>query len=696
MQVYRNNLTYNNKVFVCRFFLVLVALFLSVANNTYAQGKCPKTKDKEALRLYDRAVEAMAVNNRESMKSAYEYLVESVKKESDFYEAYYQMAMINFKWVIQAMGDKYDKVNVPRYNASFLKYLNKVVELCPSHESYASYYYLGEYYYVEKDYIQAKNFLDMFARLSDDTGDRMDVAKNYLEHMRVYSELINNPVEFDPVKLEGICTDEDEFLPLISPDGELAFYTHRFFKVSKDGPTKKMTDEFSFSTRKNPLNSNVEIFNPGEPMQKPFNLGFDQGGISITIDNNQLYITICKIEKVRTEGGFTNYNNCDIYVSYNQGGEWSELVNLGPNVNGKTTWEGQPSISSDGKVLYFASARPDNTYGGTDLYCTVKDQFGAWGPAKNLGGKINTRKDDKSPFIHSDSQTLYYASNGKYGVGGFDIYFSKFENSDWTVPQNIGYPINTEEDDLGFVVSTSGKKAFFASNRLGDSGGYDIYSFNLHKEARPEEVLLVKGELTNEKGNAITDAELIVKNTATGVKSEAMIDKLTGKYAVAITIDKPEDEFIMTVRKENAAFTSAYIKPKENELLAPIKVDMEVKQVEVGQHVEINDIYFETNMAIFDEASMIILNNFIEWLEANPKIKIEIQGHTDNVGDEVANQELSEDRAKAVFNYLLLFGIESDRMIKYEGFGETKPVATNDTPEGRAKNRRVEFVIVGK
>ncbi|MFH2142012.1 MAG: OmpA family protein [Bacteroidota bacterium] len=658
--------------------------------------KCPKIKNKDALKLYDKASEYFNSTDRERLKSSYDYLLEATKIEPEFYNAYYQLAMINYRWTIWAMQDKYDKENVPRYNNNFLNYLNKVIDICPSHEDYDSYYYLGEYYYVERDFTEAKKYFSIYLNSTENKGDHFLIATNYQQHMKTVEELINNPVEFNPVKLEGVCTEDDEFLPLISPDGELAFYTHRYFKKTKDGPTKKLIDEFSFSKRKDPSDPENEAFFDGEPMIKPFNQDYDQGGISITIDNNQLYITVCKLEKVRKDGGYTSYNNCDIYVSFNQNGEWSELRNLGLNVNGKTTWEGQPSISADGKVLYFASARPDNTLGGIDIYYSVKDGYGVWGQAQNLGSKINTKKDDKSPFIHSDSQTLYYASNGKHGIGGFDIYYSRFEKEVWSEPKNIGFPINTAEDDLGFVVSTNGKKAFFASNRISDSGGYDIYSFDLHQDARPEEVLLVKGELKNEKGKALTDAELVVKNTTTGIKSEAMIDKLTGKYAVAITIDNPEDEFIMTVRKENTAFTSAYIKPKENEKLVPIKVDMEVKRVEVGQPVEINDIYFNTNESVFDNSSMVILDNFIEWLQENPKVKIEIHGHTDNIGDKDINQQLSEDRAKNVFNYLLLMEIGSERMVKYVGFGEDKPIATNDTSEGRSKNRRVEFVIVGK
>ncbi|MFH2094142.1 MAG: OmpA family protein [Bacteroidota bacterium] len=679
--------------------VILLLVFSFLCHSIPAQkDDCEKIKNKDAVKKFERAVSLLGPELKGYRNDeAYKLLKDAIEEEPVYYHAYYLLARINYKRALDAMRDPREIQNVGRYNQQFVKYLDKVVEICPAYDDFSSYYLLGEYYYSEKDYNNAQKFLNLYISNCKDGVGKMEVARNYVQKCHSFNELRNNPVEFNPERLEGICTVEDEFLPLISPDGEIAFYTKRYFKKTGIGADKTLVNEFRYSKRRSAINDKKEIYEGGEPMPLPFNKeGINQGGISVTIDNRFLYITICQPTNIRMEGG-GYYENCDIYYSVFEDGKWGPLLDAGPNVNGQKTWEAQPSITSDGKMLFFASARPDTKgIGGIDIYYSEKDEKGQWGPAKNLGPVINTTKNEKSPFIHSDSQTLYFASDGHNGLGGFDIFFSKFESGKWTVPKNIGYPINTESDDLGFVVSASGHKAYLSSNRFNENGDLDIFSFNLHENARPKEVQIVKGDLKDDKGEVVQDAELKIKNTVTGDETEAMVDKINGKYAVALRLETPDDEFIMTVKKEDYAFTSAYIKPRESEELTPIKVDLEVKPVELGQQVEIRDIHFATSSAIFDKASMTVLNNFIEWLEDNPDIRIEIHGHTDNIGDPDSNMKLSEERAQSVFNYLLLFGIESDRVTAYHGFGETKPVANNKTTEGRAKNRRVEFVIVGK
>jgi len=322
---------------------------------------------------------------------------------------------------------------------------------------------------------------------------------------------------------------------------------------------------------------------------------------------------------------------------------------------------------------------------------------GIWKPSVNIGDVINTTGNEKSPFIHSDSQTLYFSSDSHDGIGGYDIYYSKMNpDGTWSEPKNIGYPINTEGDEIGFIVSTFGNKAYFSSNKLQDSEGWDSYSFDLYEDARPKEVAIFKGDIKDEQGIPIEDAKLEVKEVKTNRITEGMVDKMTGKYAVALPVTKPEDEFIMTVKKKDYAFTSEYIKAKEIKKIEPVKVDFEVKPVEVGTTVKLNNIYFASSSAVFEKSSLVVLDNFLEYLNENPNIKLSIHGHTDNVGDDNSNQTLSEQRAKAVAEYLILMGLDNSRIVSTHGYGETKPVATNDTEEGRALNRRTEFVIEAK
>ncbi|MBR3947573.1 MAG: OmpA family protein, partial [Bacteroidales bacterium] len=373
---------------------------------------------------------------------------------------------------------------------------------------------------------------------------------------------------------------------------------------------------------------------------------------------------------------------------------------LGPNINGVKTWESQPSISADGKTLYFASIResnigfdPDNPT--SDIYYSTKDEKGNWTKAKNLGSKINTPGNEKSPFIHSDSQTLYFSSDGHLGIGGYDIFFSKFRDGDWTKPVNIGYPINTKNNDLGFVVNTQGTKAYFASNKLNGKGGWDIYAIDLYKEARPEKVFLVKGQLVDDNGYALSDAKLEVKNTRTEEVSEGVVDAETGHYAVAVTAKNENDDFLMVVKKEDYSFSSTLIEPTEETFEKPIEVNFEVKPIEAGKSVQINDIYYATASYEINQKSYAVLNEFAEFLKSNPTVKVEIRGHTDNIGSAQTNITLSNRRAQAVYDYLLSKGVPKTN-VSYKGYGPNMPIADNRTEAGRAKNRRTEFYILSK
>ncbi|MFA5659213.1 MAG: hypothetical protein WC900_08005, partial [Oscillospiraceae bacterium] len=326
-------------------------------------------------------------------------------------------------------------------------------------------------------------------------------------------------------------------------------------------------------------------FDDGQLMPYPFNVGQNQGGVSVTIDNKFLYLTICKAG----EGG--TYVNCDIYYSVFSYGEWTEPELLGPNVNSPNTWESQPSISSDGKTLYYVSDR-EGGYGGTDIYKSVKGSNNEWGPAINLGPALNTSGDESTPFIHTDSQTLYFSSGeysdkekntfpGHMGLGKKDIFYYRF-NSDppWTKPMNLGYPINSDDDDIGFFVSTDGRYGYLTSNKLQGAGGWDIYSFELYPDARPEKVLFIKGELTDEKSTEpVREATIEIKNVATRQITHIPVDEETGKYVIALPF---RNDYIMTVKSRDHAYETMYIAQRNTKYEIPVKVNFEIKPLEVG------------------------------------------------------------------------------------------------------------------
>jgi outer membrane protein OmpA-like peptidoglycan-associated protein len=319
-----------------------------------------------------------------------------------------------------------------------------------------------------------------------------------------------------------------------------------------------------------------------------------------------------------------------------------------------------------------------------------------------MGRTINTSYEERSPFMHSDFQTLYFSSDGHPGVGGLDIFYSRMgEDGKWSEPKNIGVPINTKGDDLGFFVSTDGTLGYFASNEpsrsLGRSvGKYDIFSFELYKDARPQDVSFFKGKIEDKSNAEVKSFTVEVTDAVTKKVTFAVVDSTTGDFAVVVNT-KVKNDLIITAKKDGYAFSSQLISKDSLKDTKPKKVsDIVVDTIAIGKTYALNNIYYNTNSAILDPRSMIVIEEFVTFLKANPTLKIEIHGHTDNVGKAEANLALSTDRAFTVRDILLEKGIDEKRLLNFKGFGSSMPIADNTTETGRSKNRRTEFVIVAK
>lgn len=669
-----------------RLFILLIILTVGFFRS-YAQFDddfCNDIDDKKLIKSFQKGVQLL---NDGKMNEAEVIFAKIIDEEPEFTEAWVASSEINYS--------KYKSAKDPKsqnnYYSRYVKCLESVAKLCPSYQNYEVCYTLGKIFFSHDKLDVAKTYLKTYIDNGKKGTKYYTDAESTYHYIEQYLNLIENPVPFEPVIVEGVSSAYDDYLPLISPDGSLALFTKAYMKKEINSIYgDRFVEEFTVSKASDDKGL---IFSPGEPLPYPFNSGKNQGAASISIDNKTLFITICEFVS-------RDYDNCDIYMSTRVGDGWSELKSLGPNINGVKTWESQPSISADGKTLYFASIResnigfdPDNPT--SDIYYSTKDEKGNWTKARNLGPKINTPGNEKSPFIHSDSQTLYFSSDGHLGIGGYDIFFSKFRDDDWTKPVNIGYPINTKNNDLGFVVNTQGTKAYFASNKLNGKGGWDIYAIDLYKEARPEKVFLVKGQLVDDNGYALSDAKLEVKNTRTEEVSEGVVDAETGHYAVAVTAKNENDDFLMVVKKEDYSFSSTLIEPTEETFEKPIEVNFEVKPIEAGKSVQINDIYYATASYEINQKSYAVLNEFAEFLKSNPTVKVEIRGHTDNIGSAQTNITLSNRRAQAVYDYLLSKGVPKAN-VSYKGYGPNMPIADNRTEAGRAKNRRTEFYILSK
>ncbi len=670
---------------------IFILITLTIAGYTsciaqFDMDFCNDIDDKKLIKKYDKAVDLLMSGKLVDAELAF---AKVINEEPDFTEAWLAIAEINYSRYSSAQDQKSQN----KYYGKYVKCLEKVSSTCPSFEEYEISYKLGKIFFSRDNFDVAAKHLNLYVNKGNKKSKFYSDAENTLSYIESYLNLIQNPVPFKPVVVDGISTINDDYLPIISPDGTMAFYTHAYIKKDVTSIySDKFTEEFTMSRA---LDNSGLNFSNGEALPYPFNTGKNQGASSITIDNSTLYLTICEFVS-------RDYDNCDIFYATKKNTGWSELQNLGTNINGLRSWESQPTISSDGKTLYFASIRESNigfdvNSPTSDIYFSEKQEDNSWGKAQNMGPSINTSGNDKSPFIHSDSQTLYFSSDGHLGIGGFDIFFSKYRDNGWTKPINIGYPINTKRNDLGFVVNTQGTNAYFASNKLSGAGGWDIYSIELYPEARPEKVFIIKGQLIDDVGEIVTEAKLEIRNTRTEEVSHGVVDAETGNYAIAVTVEEEEymDDFIMVVKKEDYSFTSALLEINEDVFEEPEVLNFEIKPIEPGKAVELNDIYFPTASFIIDTKSLIVLDSFVEFLNDNPNVKIEIRGHTDNTGSYSTNMDLSNRRAKSVYDYLLSKNIATNR-VSYKGYGPKLPLESNDTEWGRYKNRRTEFFITEK
>ena len=661
---------------------LILMLFLIFCNYSYSQrGNCKEITNQNAIKLYQEAVGKPAFKFKEALS----LLEKAIQMQPDFVDAYFKYGELCQAQVVKTPFDTNYINKIDNYYSLAEKNFLQVVKYCPSFNYYLAHYYLGEFYFNLREYNKAFLYLTVYTDHNSELSPNYSEANKMLKNIENYLLLKNNPVPFKPEPLMKVCTEEDEFLPLVSPDEELLFFTRRY-KKNPNTAFEEYVEELNMSER-DWTDSSSFVFTRGAPMGEPFNDGRNQGGASITIDNHHLFITICEFERAN----YTSYKNCDIFTSDYIKNKWSPLKRMGKEINGIETFEGMPSITADGKILFFVSAR-DGGYGGLDIYKSVKQDNGTWGVAQNLGPVINTPGDDKTPFIHSDSQTLYFSSNGRPGLGGFDIYYSQYNGSgQWSEPKNMGYPINTENDELGLTVSSNGKRVFFSSRVYNKDGNWDIYSAALYEEARPKKVLFVKGKLTDEQGVEITDASVGLKSMQTNEITEGMVDSYSGKYAVAVPVKKDE-KFFLTVKKDDHFFNSKYIEPDKKQYDPPTTVDFKIGVLEKNKPIRLDNVNFEIDSYQLDEVSKSNINQLVEFMKENTDLKIVLQGHTDNVGGTEYNIALSQSRVKEVKNYMCSQGITSNR-ITYKGFGEKVPIASNLTKKGRALNRRVEFIV---
>lgn len=670
--------------------LVLVfAACMSLQAQEEGADPCAPPTDKKIMKLLDEAAKAKdPVERHGKLKSTLEIDPECV-------ECSFQLGLSAYR-----IGKESGK----GYKAA-LGYFDKVQTTCPNYHSDVP-YTLGVIYYAEDKFAEAAKAFEAFRKFPSDDATRMskDYDKKYqdveeiMPELQFYVDFYRNTMPFDPRVVPLVSTTVDEYLPMLSPDNELMFFTRKQQVKARGDIVSREVEELTEARRKD-LN---DAFNAGRALPEPFNVGDSYGGVTVSVNNKEMFVTVCGPADSR------GYRNCDIFRTHydskfnldigGQEWEWSGLDEIGSTINGPDSWESQPTLSGDGRTLYFATLREKSD--GMDIYYSERDDKWQWSEARPVPG-INTLGDEKAPFMHSDSRTLYFAARqnaegkGHQTIGGYDIFYSRMgEDGQWSKPKNIGHPINTMEDEHGLIVSADGRTAYFGSGRYKGVGGLDIYSTELPSDVRPEEILIVKGEVRDEKGQLVKDALVEIKYMDTRKVETIRVDDADGRYATVLRL-KPGSDVIMTVKKEDHVFESRSFSIEDTAMAAVTTVDMSVQRIEVGRSYRVNDIRYATSSATITKSSEYILDELITFLLENPTVKIRIEGHTDNVGRLEDNMALSNDRAFTVKDYLQSKGIAGPRLT-FKGFGPTKPLATNDTPEGRAQNRRTEFVITGR
>lgn len=500
--------------------------------------------------------------------------------------------------------------------------------------------------------------------------------------------LIANPVNINVSNLGKVNSVYSDYAPVVSADEKtLIFTSRRKLKSGGDDQPKDLIDfkyyEDIYISKKD------KEGNWGEPklISDKINTSGHEATIGLSVDGQQLLIYSAQEDP---QG--------DIYYSKLDGKDWSKPIAFNA-LNSKAS-ETHACFSADGKTIFFTSNRKGG-YGGYDIYKVTLLPNGEWSKSLNLGPKINTELDDRAPFIHPDGVSLFFSSNGHETMGGFDIFQATDLGEDgWSSPENIGYPINTAEDDVFYATSVDGKRSYYASKKEGGKGENDIYLITIPKPSVQPMTVLVGEFTTGDEGGTIPDdAEIIVKDNETNeIYGIYKPNKKTGKY---LFILPPNKNYNVTYNAEGFLFKSENVIIPKNSAYQSIRKVIKLAPIKANESIVLNNVFFDYESYDLTKDSRSELSKLFNLLSNNPSVKVEIQGHTDSKGKKSFNKKLSQNRAESVRNYLVKKGINPNR-VKAVGYGENQPIAKNtnsdgsDNKEGRALNRRIELKILSK
>lgn len=632
---------------------MIMALLIPIVNIVSGQATKDQLGAKEIL-LFDKAKKEAQSGKLIKSNKQYEKLL---KVRPDFAEGWLRMAS---NW--------YHLKEYQKAESGFKKVIAEYPDFDPE-----MYYSLGMVYQDQKKYEEAAANYSEYAKRSTNNPQKKTKAITLRDNLLFRSQAVKNAVPFDPQSVgSGINTAFSEYSPSLSLDGTTMIFTRNTGQEDFYISYKDSTGAFGKARSLISLNS-----------------ASNDGAHAISADGTYMVFTSCDRKDA--------FGSCDLYFSIFENGKWTIPVNMGHKIN-SAAWDSQPVLSPDGRTLLFSSRRL-GTMGGADLWMTWRNEKNAWVTPVNMGPVVNTAGDDETPFLHPDGMTLYFRSNGRIGMGNFDIFVSRRNdiNEPWGEPVNIGYPINTEGAEGAFVVSLEGKKAYFASDtdyRTGKSmKQLDIYSIDVYERARPRPSTFVRGQVRDAATGKPLEAKIIIKDLATGntvfevpraAEGRFISGISTGRNYICIT-EYPGYRYYS--QNFDLSATAAPDKP----YILDILMDP-AEKIPENTPVVLHNIFFNTGSSELLPESATEISLLVKLLNENPGFSIKITGHTDNVGSDQDNLVLSVARARAVADALKSHGIESGR-ISYEGKGESSPVTSNETEEGRRLNRRTEYTL---
>lgn len=657
--------------------------FIFIFNQILVFGQY-STKSKKATKLFKQAQfiptqQLDPETHLPDFKTGLELLNKALKKDPNFWEAH-------------VLSGEYH-INL-RMNEAAIKDFENALRVAPEHSRTGmTFYRLADLYLDKGEYSKALNYIQSFINHPNANDEYLKSAYSIYDNSVFAIDAIKHPKPFNPINAgPGVNTSLAEYYPTLTVNSKQLMFT-RALPFGND-----IQEDFYVSLKAD------SIWQKAFPMPENVNTEHNEGAPTISADGRNLIFVACTDQSGSYGEQRKGKGSCDLFVTKKIGSNWTNPANLPGDVN-SYHWETQPSLSADGKTLYFIRGLRGKGVDqrNSDIYVSVLNAQGKWGPAERLPDVINTPFAEESVCIHPDGKTLYFASRGHAGMGGSDIFVSqKDANGNWSKPKNLGYPINSKFDENSLIVSAEGNLAFFASDRDGGYGNLDIYYFTLPTEFQPTKTYYFDGKVFDAISKNPIPGHFTLKDINSGevvIVSDA--DPINGTFTVALPSNR---QYVIEVQYQGYAMSSLGFDLTYNENQTSYHLDIPMNPISSNNENVLQNIYFDLNSSTLRNESNVELNNLANFLRNNPSLKIQLGGHTDTRGTLEDNLKLSTERAKSVYSYLIQVEKIDANRLSFKGYGETQPIisdaqiaimATQKEQEAaHQKNRRTVYKIM--